>query len=58
MGISCGKSTKGRYDIILGIDILTALGLSLKLSKDVIEAGDGTFKGSTVPMIDLFTVKT
>ena len=46
-------SAKGRYDMILGRDILRALGLKQKLSKQVIVAGDGYLKLSTVPMIDL-----
>ena len=40
-------STKGRYDMILGRYILTALGLILKLSNHIIEADDWPFKGST-----------
>ena len=32
-------STNGRYDMILGRDLLTALGLDLKLSKNVIIGG-------------------
>ena len=46
---------KGRYDIILGRDILTTLGLNLKLLDHVIEADSGTFKGSTSPMVDMGT---
>ena len=46
-------SVKGIYDMILGRDILTSLGLNLKFSYHVIEAGDGTFKGSTSPMVYL-----
>ena len=41
--------------MILGIYLLTELGLNLKFSDHVIEADDGTFKGSTSPMIDLGT---
>ena len=44
-----------RYDVILGIYILKYLGLNLKLSDNVIEANDGTFKGSTAPIVDLGT---
>ena len=33
--------------------ILTALGLNLKLSDHIIEAENGTFKGSTALMVDL-----
>ena len=48
-------SSKGRYDMILGRDILTALGLNLKLCDHVIEADDGTFKGYTTPMVNIGT---
>ena len=44
---------KGRYDIIFGRDIWTALGLNLEFSDRVIEADDGYFKGSKAPMVDL-----
>ena len=47
------ESAKGRYDVILGRDILTKLGLNLELYDHVIEANDGTFKGCTVSMVDL-----
>ena len=46
-------SARGRYDMISGRDILTELGLSLKLSEQVIDADGGPFKGSKTPMIDL-----
>ena len=46
-------SSKVRYNMILGRDILTELGLNLKLSEHAIKADDGTFKGYTTPMIDL-----
>ena len=76
-------SANGRYDMILGWDLLTKLGLDLKLSEHVIEGeklrssdlrdsdpyisdpgilklsehviegDDGTFNGSTTPMVDL-----
>ena len=48
-------SSEGRYGIISGHNILTELGLNLKLSEHVIEADDGTFNGSTTPMVDLGT---
>ena len=38
-------STKGRYDMILGHDLLVELGLSLKLSDHIIKLDDGPFKG-------------
>ena len=48
-------STKGRYDMILGLDLLTQLGLNLRFSEHVIESDDGPFKGSTTPMVNLGT---
>ena len=41
--------------MILGRDILTELGLNLKLSEHVIEVDDVPFNGSTTPMVDLDT---
>ena len=48
-------STEVRYDIILGRDILTELGLNLKFFDHVIKAYDGNFKGYTEPMAGLGT---
>ena len=48
-------SSKGIYDMILGRDWLTELGLNLKFSEHVIKADDGPFKGSTETMVDLGT---
>ena len=48
-------STKGIYDMILVWDLLTELRLNLKYSDHVIKADDGTFKGSTAPMVYLGT---
>ena len=39
--------------MILGRDLLTELGLNLKLSKHVIKADDGPFMGATAHMVDL-----
>ena len=50
-------SAKRRYDIILGRDILTELGLNIKFSGHVIEAYYRTFKESRAPMVDLGTYK-
>ena len=44
-------SAKGRYDITLSRDILTSIGLIIKIYEHVIEEGGGTLKGSTSPMI-------
>ena len=46
-------SPKGRYDLILGRDILIELLLNITSSEDVIEVDDRYFKGSTTPMVDL-----
>ena len=48
-------SSKGRYDMILGRDILISLWSNLKSSDNVIEEDDGPFKGSTSPMVNLGT---
>ena len=41
--------------MILGLDLLTELGLNLKFSEHVIEGDYGTFKGYTNPMVNLGT---
>ena len=38
-----GNYSEGIYDMMLGRDILTALGLNIKLSDQVIGADDGPF---------------
>ena len=48
-------SARGRYDAILGQDLLTGLWLNLKVSEHVIEADDGTLKGSATTMVNLGT---
>ena len=47
------ESTNGRYDMILGRDLFTALGLDLKFSDNVILGGRGPYEGSSVPMVDV-----
>ena len=47
------KSTTDRYDMILGRDLLTALGLDLKFSENVIHGGEGTYKGCSAPMVEV-----
>ena len=37
--------TNGRYDIILGRDLLTALGLDLKFFENVIIEREGPYEG-------------
>ena len=49
------ESAKGRYSVILGRDILTALGLNIEFSVNVIKADDGTLKDSTALMVDMGT---
>ena len=49
------ESNKVRYDMILGREILTVLGLNLKFSDHVIEEDDIPFKGYTASMVDLGT---
>ena len=44
-------SAKGRYDMILGQDLFTELGLSLKFSDHIIEADDGLLKGIQHPWL-------
>ena len=48
-------SAKDRYDLILGRDLLSELGLNFKFSEHVIEAYDGPFKGFTTPIVNLGT---
>ena len=50
-------SAKGRYDMIVGQDLLTQLGLNPKFSEHFIEIYDGPFNRSTAPMVDLGTVR-
>ena len=49
------ESAKGRYDMMLSRDLLTALELNLKLSDPVIESDDGIFKGSMAPKVNMGT---
>ena len=46
-------SAKVRYDMILGWDLLTEVGLNIKISEHVIEADDGPFNRSITTMVDL-----
>ena len=41
--------------MILGRGILTELGLNIKFSEHIIEAGGVPFNGSKTPMVDLVT---
>ena len=44
-------ATTGRYDMILGRDLLTVLGLDLIFSKNIILGGEGPKKGCSAPMV-------
>ena len=46
-------SAKCRYYVILFKDLLTVLGINLKVPDHVIEVNDGNFKGSTTLMVDM-----
>ena len=39
--------------MILGRDLLTALGLDLKFSENIFIGGNGPYEGCSVPMVDL-----
>ena len=41
--------------MILGRDLLTALGLDIKFSENIILGGDGLYKGYSAPMVDVIT---
>ena len=45
------NKTNSRYDMIIGRDPLTALGLDLKLSENIIIGGDRSYKGCSAPMV-------
>ena len=47
------ESTTGRYNMILGRDLLTALGLDLKFSEKVIHGGEGPCEGSSALMVHI-----
>ena len=47
------KKTNSRYDMILGIDLLTTLGLNLKFSGNIIIGGVGPYEGCSSPMVEL-----
>ena len=47
------ESTNGIYDMILGRDLLTALGLDLNFIENVIIGGEGPYEGCLAPMFDV-----
>ena len=48
-----GDSSNGRYNMILGRDLLTELGLNLKISNHSIKYHDRPSIGATAPTVDL-----
>ena len=46
---------EGCNDRILGKDLITALGLGLKFSEQLIGVGNVPYKYSTAPMVDMCT---
>ena len=46
------NKNKSRYDMILGRDLLTALGLDLIFSENIIISVEGPYEGCLVPMAD------
>ena len=49
------ESYEGLYEIILGRDLLTNLGLCLKISEQVIAGSGIPYEGCMSPMVDLNT---
>ena len=48
-----GASTAGSYDMIIGRDLHTKLGIYLKFSTNTIECGEGPYQWYTTPMVNL-----
>ena len=46
-------STKDIYNMILGRDLLTDLGIDIKFSNRVIVGSKGTYEGCSAPMFDV-----
>ena len=47
------ESTNGRYDMILGRELLTALRLDLKFDEKVIIGAERPYEGFLSPMVDV-----
>ena len=47
------ESAEGRYNMILGRDLLTALGLDLNFSENIIIVSDKLYERSSATMVDL-----
>ena len=48
------ESNNGRYDMILGRDLLTSLGMDLKFSDNVMIGGEIPHEGCLATMVYLF----
>ena len=46
-------STEGHYNIIIGRDLLTTVGIDIKFSDNAIEWSEGPQQGCTPPMVIL-----
>ena len=49
------ESTKGIYNMILGRDLITALGLDLKFSENAVIGGEVPYVGCLAPMVDVIS---
>ena len=47
------ESTTGRYDLIIVRYLLTALGLDLKFSENIVIVSEGPCEGLLAPMVDI-----
>ena len=47
------NKTNSKYDMILGRELLIALGLYLFFSENIIIGGEGPYEGCSAPMVDL-----
>ena len=47
----------GRYDMIIGRDLLSELCMTLNFSKHVVECNGGAYKGCTAPMKDVDSIQ-
>ena len=47
------ESTNGRYEMVLGRDLLTALGLDLRFSNNAIIGRKVPYKGCSTPIVDV-----
>ena len=47
------ESTNSRYDMILGRDLITALGLDFKFSDNIIIVNEGPYEGYSTPLVDV-----